>query len=85
MRISIGSCTEDFSDITISIHDADEKPVYGGVIGPPEAEDLLKRLLLDIGKNNPYVYIIPLHATRPEFDEIPEEIETHVVVASVGE
>jgi len=37
----------------------------------------------DMHMENPYVYIIPLHPTRPEFDELPEEIETHVGVANI--
>jgi len=84
LRLSIGSCTEDFSDITLSIDDG-KKPLYGGVINSPEAIDFLRRLLGDMNTDNPYVYVIPMHPTRPEFDEPPEEIETHVVVMTVSE
>src|SRR3990167_2572210 len=81
LRLSIGTATPDFSDITLSINDI-KNPIYGGIILAPESTEFLRKLQSDLFIDNPFVYVIKLHKVDSQFLTVAQ---TTVDVIDVGQ
>ena len=64
LKLSVGTFSGNFDDITISFHNGEKS--YMAVLSPLIAKKMLEVLSNLMGKDNPDMFLIPMHEMIPD-------------------